>query len=153
MLQTQQDNWNYYGEYIRSWYPDLLELLRLAGIAIESAAKRLRYDEFPEDTARGDFISEAFADPFLDYMRNELNQAISQRLFLAAMFIARKMLETIVIRLFEVVFPKLVNKQYSPTNHELWYDKKHNTFRGLDTLLNVLRERAGSFSRGSRPRR
>ena len=36
---TQEDNWNYYGEYIRKWRPELLDLLRLAGVKVEEATK------------------------------------------------------------------------------------------------------------------
>src|SRR6266446_4465121 len=40
---TQEDNWNYYGEYIKKWYPELLDLLRLAGVEIKEATEQLVY--------------------------------------------------------------------------------------------------------------
>jgi len=40
--RTESDNWNYYGEYIKNWYPSLLELIKLAGVIVNTKRKRLK---------------------------------------------------------------------------------------------------------------
>src|SRR5262249_27240857 len=113
---TRDDNWNYYGEYIKKWYPELLDLLHLAGVKIEEPSMRVVYapiDELSLTEGGRDFVGQAFADVFLDHIRRELNQAYAEGLYLATMFLARKMVETSLFRIMEVVFPKFVNKEYS----------------------------------------
>jgi hypothetical protein len=92
-----------------------------------------------------DFVGQTFADVFLDHIRGELDQAHAQGLYLAMMFLARKMVETSLFRIMEVVFPKLVNKEYSAENHELWYDKAKGRHQNLETLLDNLKVKVSSF--------
>lgn len=145
VMKTPKDSWNYYGEPIRGWRPDLLELIGLAGIQIHTAARQLLYEENAIDKSTGEFELESFGDPFLDHIRTEANKAHAAALYLSVMFAARKLVEVIVVRLLEIVFPKIVNKVYSDTNHDLWYDKRRGTFKDLDALLTVLHDRAESF--------
>lgn len=145
---TQKDSWNYYGEYIKKWYPDLLDLLQLAGVEVKEVTKQLFYvpvaEPVPAEDGK-DFVGQPFGDVFLDYIRRELNEAHAQSLYLATMFLARKALETTLVRIMEVVFPKLVNKEYSGANHELWYDKANGKYQTFETLLNNLKDRANAF--------
>lgn len=41
VLETRTDNWNYYGEFINTWYPELLRLLALSGFQVDLRAKSL----------------------------------------------------------------------------------------------------------------
>jgi len=145
---TQNDNWNYYGEAIRKWYPELLDLLKFAGVEVDQTGNQIVYVE-PEEpipvTDSLDFVGQPFCDVFLDYIRRELNEAYSQRLYLATMFLARKALEVIIVRVMEVVFPKLVNKEYSDVNHELWYDKSKGRHQGLGVLIENIKDKSNSF--------
>jgi hypothetical protein len=151
MIQaTQTDNWNYYGEYIKRWYPDLLDLIRLAGITADSKLRKLSYDEAAYTEDKQDFLSHAFGDPFLDHIRKEINEAYAAELYLAVMFLSRKILEAATIRLFEVVFPKFVNREYSPSNHDLWYDRGRNRYHSFDTLLDNLKDHAKAFHEDQR---
>ena len=144
--KTQKDNWNYYGEYIRNWYPELLGLLNLAGIRLDTDARKLEYQEEEEKTvAKGDFLPDAFGDMFLDYMRKEVNECYKSGLYLSVMFLSRKILESTIIRVFEVVSPKLVNKQYSEANHKLWYDRNKGRYHSLWMLLENLEKQSHSF--------
>ena len=43
--KTQKDDWNYYGEYIKNWYPELLNLLNLGGVRVDAGTYKLEYQE------------------------------------------------------------------------------------------------------------
>ena len=122
--KTESDNWNYYGEHIKNWYPALLELLHVAGAEIEKEKQTLSYEEPQEESVSGDLLSLQFGDVFIDYIRKELNESYAAGLMLSSMFLARKILEVVCVRVLEVVFPKLVNKEYNEENHDIWYDKE-----------------------------
>lgn len=143
--KTQRDGWNYYGENINSWRPDLVDLLGLVGVEVDEGKKELLYEEELEEEAGDDFLPYAFGDPYLDYLRKEANEAHRRELYLSVMFLVRKMLETVLVSIFEVVFPKLVNKEYSEDNHGLWFDKRRNRHRAFDVLLDNLKEHASNF--------
>jgi len=147
--KTVKDNWNYYGEYIRNWYPELIDLLKLAGVQIDSKSKMLSVPEIETPITTKDFLPDSFADMFLDYIRKETNECYKNGLYLSAMFLSRKILEAVVIRVFEVVFPKLVNKTYSQENHSLWYNTNRNMYHNFDTLLDNLQDHARDFHEDS----
>lgn len=142
---TQSDNWNYYGEYIRNWYPDLIDLINLAGVTIDTENNRLIFEEEIEIVESDDFLHHEFGDFFLDYIRKEINECYQNGQYLSVMFLSRKILETIIVRLFEVVFPKLVNRQYDESNHSLWYDKTRGKHHNFEKLLENLKDNASSF--------
>jgi hypothetical protein len=143
--RTAQDSWNYYGEGIRNWYPELKDLLKLAGVQIDKKTQQLTFPEIEYPFDKKDFLSDSFSDIFLDYIRKEINECYQNGLYLSVMFLSRKILEVIVVRIFEVVFPKLKNKTYSPENHSLWFDTKSNKHHSFDTLLDNLSEHAKDF--------
>ena len=142
---TAGDNWNYYGEQIKKWYPALLDLLHLAGITVNHSTCTLSFDELEQVTGTTDFLPTAFNDPFLDHVRKEINESFDARRYLTVMILSRKLLECSVLRLFEVVFPKTKDGSYSETNHGLWFDKPRGRFFGFDVLLDNLKENAVAF--------
>lgn len=142
---TAHDNWNYYGESIKEWLPALDHLLGLAGITSDAVAETLSVHIQEPVTSPAVLLTDAFNDSFLDYIRGEVNATYAAGHYLSAMFLSRKLLETVFIRLLEVVFPKMVNGSYSPANHDLWYDKKRNAYRSFDKLLDVLGNQSAVF--------
>lgn len=143
--RTKSDKWNYYGEYIRNWYPSLLELIKLAGVIIDTRNKKLIFQAEEESPESIDFVSEQFGDTFIDYILKELNESFDSARMLSTMFLARKILEVVCIRLMEVVFPKLVNKEYNEANHSLWYDKSRGKYHNFEVLLDNLKSCASKF--------
>jgi hypothetical protein len=143
--KTPKDDWNYYGEYIREWYPYLITLLNLAGITINYGKEQLDYKEEEEKPIIGEFISDRFGDTFLDYIRKEVNECYQNKNFLAVMFLSRKILEVVVVRVFEIVCPKIVDKQYCEDNHKLWYDLRHGKYHNFETLLDNLKKNSSKF--------
>jgi hypothetical protein len=59
--------------------------------------------------------------------------------------LSRKLLEALVIRIFEVVLPKMVAGNYMQTNHDLWYDRGRGRHHGFEILLTNLRARSADF--------
>jgi hypothetical protein len=125
---SSEDNWNYYGERIKNWYPELLELLTLAGVAVDSNAKTLAHTEIEEQAENGDYLGVVFADPFIDHIREETNAAYTAQHYLSVSFLSRKIVEVVITRLCEVVFPKIdAAGSYSESNHDLWCDSNSRT--------------------------
>jgi len=145
VFETKNDYWNYYGERIRNWYPSLIELLDFAKVNRDVRLKKLSYLDEDYESKSEDFLPYAFNDPFLDYIRKELNESYEQDLYLSVMFLSRKIVEVIFIRLFEVVFPKLVNGKYCDDNHNLWYDIERNGYRSFTELIDNMRDNASAF--------
>lgn len=147
---TTDDNWNYYGEKTKKWYPALLDLLALAEVEVNEADHKLAYtivDQADVPIAAGsDYATQPFGDMFLDYIRKELNESYAQGLCLATMFLARKLLETSLIRVMETVLPKFVGKDYSGENHSLWFDKSKGKYQSLGTLLENAKAKANVFA-------
>ena len=148
VIATKKDNWNYYGEYIKNWYPNLIELLELAEVRIDYTNKKLIYEDKEYEPSTADFLPHSFNDPFLDYIRKEINDGYQRGLYLSVMFLSRKLLEVIFVRLFEVVFPKIVGGEYNADNHNLWFDVRKNAHRNFDTLLDNLKDKALAFHEG-----
>jgi len=142
---TANDNWNYYGELIRNWYPDLIDLLKLAGVQVDYGSKKLTFPEVELPVEKKDYLPDGFGDIFLDYIRKEINEAYKNGWYLSVMFLSRKILEVTVVRVFEVVFPKLKNKNYSSDNHGLWYDTARGRYHNFETLLDNLKLKAKDF--------
>ncbi len=143
--ETQKDKWNYYGEHINNWYPTILEILQLAGVKINWVKEKLYYDDKDYSPSGEDFLPYQFNDPFLDYIRKEINESYERRLFLSVMFLSRKLLEVIFTRILEVVFPKIKNGTYCEENHNLWFDKNRNSYRGFGELIENTKMNSLSF--------
>jgi len=145
---TQRDNWNYYGVYIRRWYPELLDQLKQAGLEIDDSNNKIipRESEAGKIQEKPDFLRYNFNDPFLDYIRKEINENYNNTQYLAVMVLSRKMAECIIIRIFEVVFRKHDSSGvYNEPNHFLWFDKSKNRFQNFGTLLINLKNNSSSF--------
>jgi len=145
IIKTQRDNWNYYNEYIRNWYPSLLDLLKLSKIEIDPAYRKLTLAAEKDEATTEDFLPYPFDDPFLDYLRKEINESYDAGLYLSVMFLTRKVLESIFIRVVEIVFPKFLEGEFNAANHEIWYDIKRGSYRDFDRLIDAFRDNAVAF--------
>jgi len=61
------------------------------------------------------------------------------------MLLSRKLLESLLIRIFEVVFPKLLSGKYKRRNHSLWFNKERNQYHSFGVLIDNLRKKAKYF--------
>jgi len=146
IITTKQDNWNYYGEAIKEWYPSIVNLLKIEGITFDEKNKKLICDfEKENETNILDFLPHDFYDMFLDYIRKEINECYKGEQFLAVMILSRKLLEAMFIRILMSVFPKIVNQVYSEENHFIWYYKKYNRYHSFDKLIENTKDNADKF--------
>ena len=145
ILTTRKDGWNYYGEAIRSWHPKIIDTLKVANVHIDTDSKKLSIDEQDEHFEGPDFLPYDFNDLFLDYIRKEINESYINGQLLAVTVLSRKLLEALVIRIFEVVFSKIVSGSYDEARHKLWYDKDRARHHGLEVLLQNMSENSSEF--------
>jgi hypothetical protein len=145
IIATRMDGWNYYGEFIRNWHPKIMEILRGAGVNIDIDNKDFSVSEDEENFGGPDFLPYEFSDLFLDYIRKEINESYKNGQLLATIILSRKLLEALVIRIFEVVFPKMKNGIYNEDNHKLWYDRDKNRHQFFETLINNLKIKSDDF--------
>jgi hypothetical protein len=145
IIATREDGWNYYGEPIRNWHQKVIEILRTTGVNIDNTNKKLSITEDEEDFGGPDFLPYDFSDLFLDYIRKEINESYNNGQLLAVIMLSRKLLEALIIRICEVVFPKIVNGDYHEINHNIWYNKAKGRYHGLELLLSNLKARSVDF--------
>lgn len=144
--RTKKDNWNYYGVYIHEWYPELLEKLKQSGFKIDKRNRKIIFQENISER-NIDFLICNFNDPLLDYIGKEINEAYNNKNYLAVMLLSRKLIECLIVRVFEVVFRKHDEiGEYNKSNHSLWYDKSKNRINNLDVLLDNLKNNSTNFS-------
>ena len=144
-IATRKDGWNYYGEPIRNWHQKVIELLRATGVNIDNTNKKLSIMEDEEDFGGPDFLPYDFSDLFLDYIRKEINESYDSGQLLAVIMLSRKLLEALIIRICEVVFPKIANGNYSQNNHDIWYNRAKSRYHGLEMLIDNLHSKSGDF--------
>lgn len=139
---TQHDNWNYYGVYIKNWYPELLQEITNVCLKIDVAKRKIERaeDEGNEIKQSLDFLGYNFNDPFLDYIKKEINENHKDGRYLSVMILSRKLIECLIVRIFEVVFWKSnLDGTYNSHDHLLWFDTTKNRVHNLDILLENLK--------------
>jgi len=145
----QHDNWNYYGVYIKNWwYPELLKEITNVRLKIDAEKRRIEQseDEDKEIQDGPDFLKYNFNDPFLEYIKKEINENYKDGRYLSVMILSRKLIECLIIRIFEVVFIKNNSDgTYNDHNHSLWFDKTKGRFHDLDRLLDNLKDSSTAF--------
>lgn len=142
---TRTDNWNYYGVAIRNWHPKIVELLKSANVTFDIKNKKVIVEQQDEYFEGPDFLPYVFNDLFLDYIRKEINETYKNGQLLACIILSRKLLEVLIIRIFEVFFPKKTGGKYEESNHSLWFDKNRSQYHNFEQLLLNLKENSGEF--------
>lgn len=149
VANTARDNWNYYGVYIRGWYPEIIRLLtEIDGVEVNTIERQISYQDvqIERNQDNPDFLEYNFNDPFLDYIKKEINESHNSGHYLAVMILSRKLIECLILRVFEIVFRKMdENGTYNGTNHALWFDTTRNRILDLEILLENLKNNAANF--------
>lgn len=145
IIETRKDGWNYYREPVREWHQKIIDQIKLSGAVIDIQNKKIQILEPEEDFGSIDFLPYDFNDLFLDYIRKEINESYNNGQLLAVVILSRKLLEALIIRIFEVYFPKIVSGTYQEANHSLWYNKTQSRHHGLENLIMNLRARSVDF--------
>lgn len=145
---TQKDNWNYYGTYIKTWYPELLKQFKETGLSIDDSKNKIILIEAETEKSIDnlDFLQCNFNDQLLNYIKKEINEGYNSGHFLAVMVLSRKLAECLIVRVFEVVFRKQdENGVYNGNNHSLWFDTTKKRIHDFDTLLENLKDNSSAF--------
>lgn len=145
---TQLEEMEYYGIYVKSWYPQLIDQIQKAGLIIDNVENKVnrKEDTSSEGVSSQDLLVMSFNDIFLDYIKKEINECYSRGNYLAAMILGRKLAECTIIRIFEVVFRKKdVNGTYNAAHHALWFDTAKNRILDFDDLLQNLKDNSADF--------
>lgn len=95
-------NHDYYGEKVCNWYPELNILIEQR-YQINVICKKLEEYNSKEPSL---LIVYNFNDPFLDYIRKEINECFERENNLATLMLSRKLIECLIVRIYELYFPK-----------------------------------------------
>jgi len=144
---TQLDGTDYFGIYVKGWYPQLIDQIQRAGLIIDSSESKIYSDETDSEAVNGqDLLVINFSDIFLNHIKKEINECYNNGHYLAVMILSRKLAECLFIRIFEVVFRKHdADGAYNGSNHALWFNVTINRIHDFDTLLQNLKDNAVSF--------
>jgi len=141
---TQYSNWNYYGIFIKHWYPDLIKLLDESGITVDNERGEIIEEEIIITSE--DFISYNFAEPLIENLKKEINDCYRSGNFLATTCLCRKLSEILLIRIAEKIFPKRdQNGIYIEDNHRIWYYREKGRYQSFERLMENMEEKISSF--------
>lgn len=141
---TQYSSWNYYGIFIKHWYPDLIKLLEKSGITIDNERGEIIEEEII--ITGEDFINYNFSEPLIEDLKKEINECYQRGNFLATTCLCRKLSEVLLIRIAEKIFPKRNQDGiYIEENHRIWYYRDKGRYQSFERLLENIEEKISSF--------
>ena len=141
------DDWNYFGDFVRDWRPQLIEYLHDNGIIYNEDAKNFSQTSgelIPLMVPIGqssNLIELDFNDLFYDELRDEINKAYQMRLFTSVMLLSRKLFENLIIEILRMKYP--LNKS---GNLEIYYFVNDKKFQTFTILLKNIEERKSDFT-------
>jgi len=147
IARTAKDDWNYYGVYIRDWYPEVRNILTRAGFLIDDGGRKLLFDyENAIPSFICDFLPYRTGIPALESVRGEINNCYNNGEYLAVMILCRKMAEVMIAEILEKVFPERDSSGvYLSANHIIWFDVPHGRRHFFSRLVAEMRGRSSSF--------
>lgn len=144
--QDKYNNWNYRGDDIKYWRPQLIDFLKENGIEYDDSSRKF-------SLAGGEPISITttkrklpvlldikFNDFFYDSLKEEINRTYKFGLFTSTMFLSRKLLENLVIEILRIRYPPNVRG-----NLELYYYKDGKKFHNFTIILKNLESKKKDF--------
>jgi len=141
------DNWNYFGDYVKYWRPQLIEYLQDNGIIYNENEKNFSSTS-GEPTSlivpigqSSNLIDLDFNDVFYNELCDEINKAYQMKLFTSVMLLSRKLFENLIIEILRMKYPH--NK---PGNLEIYYLVKDRKFQNFTILLMNIEERKSDFT-------
>jgi hypothetical protein len=141
------DNWNYHGDYVRNWRPQLIEYLCDNGIIYNEGEKNFSLTSgepiilIVPIGQSSNLIDLDFNDVFYNELRDEINKAYQMRLFTSVMLLSRKLFENLIIEILRMKYPP--NKS---GNLEIYYFVKDKKFQNFSILLMNIEKRKGDFT-------
>jgi len=141
------DNWNYFGDYVRDWRPQLIEYLSENKIIYNEDAKNFSLTSGETISLivpmgqSSNLIDLDFNDVFYNELRNEINKAYQVRLFTSVMLLSRKLFENLIIEILRMKYPSNISG-----NLEIYYFVKDGKFQNFTILLQNIEERKSDFT-------
>lgn len=117
----RNDYWDYFGEKVREWPDQLVDMLEFSNIKWDNRVKQfIRVSDSKEITIKSDtsqivFIQANFEDAYFEKLKMEINAAFNANLSNAVYCLSRKLLENIVIDLLRHKFPNEIDIYYNPS--------------------------------------
>lgn len=141
--KMSNDNWNYRGDYIKSWPVELISALKTYNVEFDPQSTTFIYNNDSSLVVNGtsgknQFLEYPFDDLFYDSLRKELNVSYDANLPTACFVLCRKIVENLLIDI-------LRKKFNSGADVQIYYDTSNRRFRDLYSLINELKTRKGSF--------
>lgn len=103
------DNWNSYGDYVKTWRGQIVSCLGSSGISYDEEKKLFFMkgnDELIIPTeAKEELIKSVFSDIFYESLKKEINRCCGYGLYTAAFILSRKMIENLVIDILRLKYP------------------------------------------------
>ncbi len=133
IIKTKDIDWNYLGVKIKEWYPKLLKEVDNVKISL--------YENINEK----DLLIYNTKNPFLDHLISEINDTYNNKNYVAVIMLMRKLMECMIIIIFETYFPKTHKGTFNKSNHELWYNYSTRRYQEFETLLSNLDLKQNDF--------
>ena len=144
--RDKYNNWNNFGDYIREWRPQLISYLNGNGIEYDEESKTFSLiggEPIQILTSKRKLpalLEIEFNEFFYDNLKSEVNSTYRFGLFTSTMFLARKLLENLVIEILRIKYPPNIQG-----NLELYYNARDSRFYDFTILLKNLEERKDDF--------
>jgi hypothetical protein len=143
--QMDNDNWNYFGDFVKHWRGNIIRYLEQGGIKYDEANRTFYTSKnkpivIGGSVSKPEFISSTFDDVFYNELKREINSSYRCRLFTATFVLSRKMIENLVIDVLRLKFPQNIGD-----NLTLYYRAKDGRFHDFTVLLKNLEEKIDDF--------
>ncbi len=141
-----QDNWNYYGDYVKDWHGNLIYYLGLCGIKYDLGKKQLVSSKgdlnIKNIISKSDLIDIKFEDIFYKNLNQEINRCYKIGAYTASFILSRKLIENLIIDILRKKYPK------NEENLKIYCrveNKKAKRFHDLAILLENLKKKKIEF--------
>lgn len=145
--RDESSNWNYFGDYVKYWRPQLIDFLKDNGIEYNDSSKTFSLiggEPILITTTKRKLpvlLDIEFNDFFYDALKKEINKAYKFGLFTSTMFLSRKLLENLVIEILRIKYPQNVQG-----NLDIYYNARDGRFHDFTILLRNFEQKKDDFN-------
>ncbi|VVB86201.1 Uncharacterised protein [uncultured archaeon] len=145
--KDRTNNWNYFGDFISEWRPQLIEYLRDNGIEYNEETKNFILTSgepiplIAPKTQLSNLVDIDFQDFFYNKLRDEINTAYRMELFTSVMLLSRKLFENLLIEILRFKYPP-----NQPGNLEIYYVTRDQKFQNFTVLLMNIEDKKDEFT-------
>jgi len=141
------DNWNYHGDFICEWRPQLIDYLQRNGIIYDENVKKFNLlsgetiSLIVPNRQLKKLIDMEFGDVFYNDLRDEINEAYKMGLFTSVMLLTRKLFENLLIEILRIKYLPNI-----PGNLEIYFIISDQRFQNFTILLKNIEDRKSEFT-------